>query len=218
MSRGFSALRVPDGTSNTHVYSDPAVSDRGASPMTDVSCAVTLASDFGSTSRRIYATPCAPEEWTAFDGGSTGTCRTSDHTPLAQSALLHNPRIVEERQTHPPLPGRHVPTKERDGPPEPTVFWGTDDPLEDPPVRARPTALRFGGVVDPTIVALCACIDDVRDRGGGGAEEGKVDPSRVFARPWIGIALLTIGRTRRVVRGGVREGDEFEVGAIAEDL
>ena len=72
--------------------------------------------------------------------------------------------------------------------------------------------------MDPTIGALCACVDDVRDRGGGGAEEGKVDPSRVFARPWIGIASLTIGRTRRVVRGGVREGDEFEVDAIAEDL
>ena len=72
--------------------------------------------------------------------------------------------------------------------------------------------------MDPTIVVFCARVDDARDRGGGGAEEGKVDPSGVFAHPWIGIASLTIGRTRRVVRGGLREGDKFEVDAIAEDL
>ena len=68
------------------------------------------------------------------------------------------------------------------------------------------------------MVTLCACVDDTRDRGGGGAEEGKVNPSRVFVRPWVGIASLTIGRAGRVARCGVREGDEFEVSVIAEDL
>jgi hypothetical protein len=139
------------------------------------------------------------------------------HIPRPVSpSTFEDLRIV--KGTHPPAPGRHVPTKERDGPSEPIALCGTDDPLEDSPVRARTTAARFRGVVDPAMVTLCACVDDARDRGGGGTEEGKVDPSGVFVRPWICIASLTIGRAGRVVRGGVREGDEFEVGAVAEDL
>ena len=67
-------------------------------------------------------------------------------------------------------------------------------------------------------LSFCTCVDDARDRGGGGTEESKVDPSGVLVGPGIGVASLTIGRAGWVVGGGVGERDEFEIGAVVEDL
>ena len=106
---------------------------------------------------------------------------------------VHMRSLKDIQKTYPPLPGGHVPTKEGDGPPEMIILCGADDPLENAPVRARTTTVRFGGVVDGAVVLFCACVDDTRDRGGGGTEEGKVDPSGVSMRPGISIASLTIG-------------------------
>lgn len=94
------------------------------------------------------------------------------------------------------------------------VLCGTDDPLQDPSVRARPPAARFGSVVDTAMVPLCTCVDDTRDRGGGGTEEANVDPSGMFMGPRFVIASSAIGRVGWVVGGGMGERDEFKIGAV----
>lgn len=133
-------------------------------------------------------------------------------------AVQHETHITRENgATHPPPPRRHVLAEERQHAAPVPRIRRRDAPLEHRAVRADAPAGRGGLIHRAAALARRAAVDD----GGEvcrGAEVREVDPARVLRRPGVCVALGARGRAGRVVRGGVREADELEVGAVCEDL